>query len=684
MIDSSPRGNRLEFGTTRPALRRDLATLVRAGQRRSYRLVVDEISGRFGRVSEQVWQSLQRGDADASCWQAATAAGWTRARSGTRARSIHPLFVRIPLGSIDSLASRLAPWTGWLFAPAAVLGWIAVMMVAFLLAIAHSTELSASLGSLPQFFVQSDPRWLAVVFVVTKIAHELGHAVCCCRIGSRCGSVGILLLCGMPCPYVDVTDVWRQNSAFKRAAVMLAGIYVELILASLATFTWVLANDPAIRLHALNLMIVCGVSTILFNANPLMKYDGYFVLSDLIGSVNLRGEAQAAFRGFVWQPIAGQGYRSWGDATGQQKNPRSIALAIYHLLSIGYRFVVYLAIATFVLQVADFFQLRRLAVAGLLVIALMFVTRTGRQIVGVVTGAGRWRGVPPLRRWAVTAAMLAVVSVMLLIPLPRFRSGSGWIDIGDAESVFLSHDGLIEAVEFDFGDRVSAGDPLVKIKSDALLFQQTELRGQVRLASLRRDLSHRVTLNRTESSQQWQTLQAAEHAVAERLAAVQRRIESATVRAPIEGVVLPPSATVSGDQSQSLWLRRRVGTAAETQQPWCRISLSGALQAVLILDARDRINIDIGTPVKLCIPGAGQQTFVSNVQSVSAIEPDSKSVIRQAAYQVLCPLPATHYDPQQAVPWLGKECRAVFPLPWRSVAADLADWFRGWIDGQWS
>lgn len=663
--------------TSRPPLRRDLQSHVRRGQRRAYRIVIDEVSGQFSRVSEHLWQRLQRGDADESVWQAADAAGWTRCRTKTSPARLNLLYIRLPIASIDGLATKLASLTPWLFAPLAVLAWTALIAVAMMLAIGRLGEITASLGSLQQFFVQSDPLWLGMIFVCTKIAHELGHAIVCRRVGSRCGRVGLLLLCGMPCPYCDVTDVWRQGSTVKRIAVMFAGIYVELILAALATFTWALATDPTIRLHALNLMVVCGVSTLLFNANPLMRYDGYYVLSDLVGSTNLRQESADAFRRVVIRPLAGSQYRS-----PSQTNVRTCLLSVYHATSKIYRMIVMIAIAALLLGIAEYFQVRQLAVAVMVMAVVAMIVRTSKRLTGVVRGKGSWNGVPSSRRLTLTVAVSLFGAAVLFVPLPRYRSASGWIDASDATNVYLVQAGVIERVGFDFGDRVESGDLLVGVSNDTMELDRARLQGSVRLASLRRGLSRRGALDRGDTAEQWSTLKAAEQAATDQLTSIQKRIDRCDVKAPIAGIVLPPSSSLEYDEPLTLSLRRRVGASSTGSQPWCRISPSGAVHAVLILDARDRMNITAGSPVNLSLSTSSGKVITSQVHSVSAIQQETESVTRPSRYQVLCQLPEMGTD--DVLSGLGQECWAVFHLPFRSMADDIVGWLQSWIDGEMS
>jgi putative peptide zinc metalloprotease protein len=660
-----------------PQLRRDLRSIVVDGRRRAHRIVVDDISGCFTRVSDGVWRVLHQGDCeDLSLWQEARQAGWTRERTRQPRRTFSPLFFRVPIVSIDGLASYLGPRSWPLFSVSAMVIWAALIVLAFALALSHHAELLVSIGSLRQFLTLSNPFWLAALFVGTKIAHELAHAVMCRRMGSRCGSIGLLVMCGIPCPYCDVTDTWRQPSALRRAAVMSAGIYVELIIAALATFVWLLATDGAIRLHALNAMVICSISTIAFNANPLLRYDGYYVLADLVGSTNLRQEASESFRAVVTSRIAGDTYGG-----PRRRDRRSISLAGYHVTATLYRVIIAIAIATLCLRVAGWLNLRPLAIGVVIATMIALATRSLRRLGGVVHGLGRWSRVPLWRRSLCTLAVGLAATAILFAPLPRFRTSSGWVDAANTSTVFLPSEGMVRQVGFEFAELVRPGNTLVDLQSDAVEIEHARLRGEWRIARLRSSVSRRVTLDRTDTAERWKTLQAAEDAVAAQLAAVAKRRVETAVTAPIGGVLLPARPlTPSLPGGAVPLLRDRVGTAANAHEPWCRISPRGELYAVLVIDARDRTHVDIGSPVRICLRQSPERVFTSTVTSVSAIERDEPSVTRQAAYQVLCPLPEV--DKYEMLQWMGKECQGTFSLPSRTLSSDIAQWIIEWLGGK--
>ncbi len=369
------------------------------------------------------------------------------------------------------------------------------------------------------------------------------------------------MLCGVPCPYCDVTDVWRQPSAARRAAVMLAGIYVELIIAAIATFVWVGATDPAVRLHALNLMVVCGISTIVFNANPLMRYDGYYVLCDLVGSTNLRQEARDAFRRVVTTRIAGPKYGDIRTIKHAIMVAGEFSRGIDRCIAWGLPS----RLRRLFLGVAEYLNLRPLAIGIVMVAMIAAAAGCLRRIFRVVHGADRWRHVPVWRRGAFTLVIVLLVVGMLFVPLPRYRTATGRVDTALASSVFLPNDAVVEGVGVDFGEVVEPGESLVRLRSESFAIQQAKLQGQLRVAKLRSSLSRRGALDRSaDTSDAWKTLQAAEDAVAIQLASVQQRMRETDVRAAVGGVVLPAQPFITTTASTaSLSLRDRVGTFAD-------------------------------------------------------------------------------------------------------------------------
>jgi putative peptide zinc metalloprotease protein len=140
------------------------------------------------------------------------------------------------------------------------------------------------------------------VFVFVKLIHELGHAFACRRFGGECHELGIMFLVFIPTPYVDASSAWSFNNKWQRIFVGAAGMIVELFFAALCAFVWVNVGDPqhnVVGQLAFNAMLVASVTTIIFNANPLLRYDGYYILSDWLEIPNLRQKSQEYSLGLI-------------------------------------------------------------------------------------------------------------------------------------------------------------------------------------------------------------------------------------------------------------------------------------------------------------------------------------------------------------------------------------------------
>lgn len=583
------------------------------------------------------------------------------------------LAFRIPFGTIDPLARRLADWSGFLFSRMAVMFWAGVIVFAILLSLNHRAELAAGLGGLPTFLSASGAFSIGMIFVATKLVHELAHGVACRRVGGRVRGVGVLLLCGVPCPYCDVTDIWRQPSAVRRASVMLAGIYVELILASLALFVWLAATDPVLRFHMLNLMVVCGISTLVFNANPLMRYDGYFVIADYLGSVNLRREARIAFASVVMARLAGPNY-----GLSKSASRRDLGLTCYHALSTLYRMLVVLSIATLILGFAAGFQLRSIAAIFILVAAAIASVRGMRRLGGIVRGEGSWKRVPSFRRIFFALAVILFLLVAAFIPTPRYRRVLGRIDSSDATTVYMGSDGVIANVAVDYGDLVCAGERLVEIDNGRLELQAAKLRGQLAVATIRRDQSRRGSLAVASRDRDLQALEVAREALRTQLVSVQTRLEQTEIQSPISGMVIP--AESKRQSSDVLHLKDRLGSTTQAHESWCRVAPNGRLHAVLELNARDRQFVDVGTRVRICPNDHSGTTLIAEFDSISQLSEDKESITQEAKFQVLCPLELLATD--DLIGWLGRDCETIVELPKRTFASDAYQWTLDWLGGK--
>ena len=180
------------------------------------------------------------------------------------------------------------------------------MLYALSLVVGHFDEFRDRLPEISALVDWRNLPWLLLAIGAVKVLHELGHALACKHFGGEVRELGFMLLVFAPCLYCDVSDAWRLPSKWQRIAVSAAGMMVELVLAAVATIVWWYAQPGIVQLVALNVMIICTVNTLLINGNPLMRYDGYYILSDLVEVPNLWQRSREALRHFWSNWLLGQ------------------------------------------------------------------------------------------------------------------------------------------------------------------------------------------------------------------------------------------------------------------------------------------------------------------------------------------------------------------------------------------
>ena len=213
-------------------------------------------------------------------------------------QKLNPFWIKIPLGRPHAWLERIQPYLGWLFHPAVVtlsVGWMIIALVTV------AIHWNAFLASSAVIFARSNWIWMLLTWIVLKIVHELAHGLVCHRFGGTVKETGIIFILLAPLAYVDVTSSWRFSSRWQRIAVASAGMYVELLLAAICVTLWCGTTSEWLAYHLFNVIFMASVSTLLFNANPLMRFDGYFVLSDLLKVPNLYAAGSQSFwNGVRW------------------------------------------------------------------------------------------------------------------------------------------------------------------------------------------------------------------------------------------------------------------------------------------------------------------------------------------------------------------------------------------------
>ncbi|MBA2116216.1 site-2 protease family protein [Bremerella alba] len=528
------------------------------------------------------------------------------------------LAIRLPGVDPERFLEATHTAVDWLFQQATVIVVLVCAAMALLLGLIHIESVTARLPQESQFFRGENLVVLLITFALVKVLHELGHAYCCKAMGGECHQIGILLMIFMPAMYCDVSDAWLFPKRWQRVFVSAAGMYVEVILATMAFVLWFFSEPGAISDWLLNVVFVCGVSTILVNANPLLRYDGYYILSDLLNLPNLSSRATDALS----TPIKNWFYRY---PRHVMPEPRAATLRTYAVLAIVYRTMVFGFIFWFLYKSCrqnDILPLWH-AVAAMFVAGLLL-----KPGIGLV----RWFRRPKGRGDAMVKSRVAIaigVVVLLgcglgMIPVPSRIHVPVISEIDSDHRVYVQVDGrVIETAGLD--DKVTQGDVLAVLKNEDIESDLLKTDGEIAI-----QLQHLESLklrsnNNPEAAAQIPTAESALEDLQQRRLVLQRQLDQLTIRAPVDGVVIPAPHKAEKEQSDRFLVQwsgspldtKNRGCLLQRGELLCLIGDASALQARLFVD-QDQIElIQAGDRVSILFDGNSIHSIPGTVKEVS-------------------------------------------------------------------
>jgi putative peptide zinc metalloprotease protein len=435
----------------------------------------------------------------------------------------HLLSFRISLGDPDRRLQQLLPWVRWLFGPPGALLWSALLVLA---AWECAGRLGELYGGAADLLALSNLPILWCSLVGLKVLHELGHAFAIKRFGGVVPDFGIVFIMLTPCAYVDANSSWTFAGRWPRIVVGLAGMYVETMIAAAAALVWAGTSPGFLHDVAQNVVVLASVTTVLINLNPLVKFDGYFVFSDLMGVVNLQERANRTLRGALERLLLGLP----GTHEDLTAGERALAWA-YAPASLVYR--VTLAVSITALM-ATHWPAVGLAL-GLAFGWLLILDPVRRLFVHL------WRGerTAPVRlraRLVASAAVMAVVFGAALLPVSFRVVAQGVLDPGVRRSVRAPGSAFVAAVPVAEGALATAGSVLCRLEDHQL---------EERLLSIEAELA--VARIRVDTSEIMDPVFAA--AAAARVEFLEKRAGELAARATALAVTVPDEGTVVGSRT---------------------------------------------------------------------------------------------------------------------------------------
>ncbi|WP_294539735.1 PqqD family peptide modification chaperone [uncultured Rhodoblastus sp.] len=369
----------------------------------------------------------------------------------------NPIAFRLPLFDPDRFLDATQSLVRPLFSIAGFLGWLVLIASALVLATLHWSELTSDLAD--RVLAAENLALIMCVYPVIKSLHELGHAYATKIWGGEVHEIGVMLLVFIPILYVDASASAAFRQKRRRIIVGAAGIMVETALAAIAMFVWLHAAPGLGRTIAFNVMLVGGVSTLLFNGNPLLRFDGYYIFSDLIEIPNLASRSNAYFLYLIQKRLLKiDDVESPATAPGE-----AVWFLLYAISSFAYRMVVSIGIALFLAN--KFIVIgSAMAIWSLAAIFLLPLYKGLKFLAASPRLQGRRR-----RAFGVMAGLaIAASAALFLIPLPYATVADGVVVFPDQAELRAKTAGFVREVKAPPGTEVEARQPLVAMDDPAL------------------------------------------------------------------------------------------------------------------------------------------------------------------------------------------------------------------------
>ena len=452
----------------------------------------------------------------------------------TKATLTNIMFAKFPFLDPNDFLNRVSLYIRIFFNPVTFLIWLGMFGFAVKLALDNWSDL---LDQSQSVLAPQNLPLLYLCVIVIKACHEFGHAFLCKKYGGEVHKMGIMLMLFTPIPFIDASSSWSFTSKWQRILVASGGMIVEFFIAAIAMFIWANTGDGLIHNLAYNVVFIASVTTLLFNGNPLLRYDGYYILSDLLEIPNLTSRSTRQLRYFAEKYLMGlkkakSMARDWWEA---------FLLTVYGIASMIYRIVVFTGIVLFVAN--------QFLVLGLIMALVCFVS-------WVIVPIGRlidflWTS-PQLERnrfQAITKVGIVLGSIIILlglIPFPHYFMAPGIVKAKNFSQISNEYPGFFEKAFVPSGTYVKAGEPLFKLTNKELTLDLKSAEAKLKevealyLSALNSEAENLAPLKR-----QLKVLN-------EQIVYYKKRLNLLTVCAPHDGIWVAPDL----DKNIGIWSAR--------------------------------------------------------------------------------------------------------------------------------
>jgi len=517
----------------------------------------------------------------------------------SRLLSILSKFVsfKITLLDPDLLLLRMSQrlWFLWTWPAVAVL----MLMMSFSGWLLFS-DTSAWTSRMPDLLGWDNLFMLWVVMILVKVVHEFGHGLSCKHFGGEVHEMGAMFILFSPFLFCNATDSWTFRNKRERLVVTFGGIYLELFLASIAAALWVLTAPGIFNHICFNVMTVCSVMTIFFNANPLMRFDGYYALSDLVEIPNLKQRGDQALITRIASVFTG----GVGVKRDQLVDSFKVPVLIYAVASYVWTFTVAFRMLSAIGNMLQPYGLDRI-----------FQTASGITLITGIIAPPIMVGyhvrnllklnkeVPGFSKTVMTRLLIGglLLFLVLCIPVPLIVRSSCFINGSNRIHVSSTASGYLRQIQVHDGDHVSTGTPLARLDNPEISAQRQDL--QLHFLEVRAKLDTHIL---TQNDTQIPSLRANESQVEIALKKALLDEQGLTITAPFTGTII-----LSRD------LDKITGTLLHRGELFCEILPDGPMQAVAAVSEADAGLVKAGQRVRFRLESLGSTTFTGSVSNIS-------------------------------------------------------------------
>ena len=392
-------------------------------------------------------------------------------RKKVKATLLNIFFLKVPVFDPEFMLRKLKWLIHILLSVPFAFVWLAAIIIAAKYGIENFDTLKDQTHG---FLSPSNIGWVYVCTVVVKLLHEFGHSAVVKKYGGEVHTVGIMFMLLAPLPYMDATASWSFRKKWQRVFVGAGGMLFEFFIAAIALILWANLGGGILKALAYNVFIICSISTVLFNVNPLMRFDGYYMLTDLLDMPNLQQRSVGHLKYLLERYV----FRKYDAENVADTWSERFIYTFYGVASAIYRFFLF---AGLVIAISEHYLILSF-IMGTLLCLTMLVIPFGKFLKYIFAGPA----LAQVRSRAVFLTLLvfsALVGVLFYLPVPDTFTAPGVIEASRYENSNVGESGVVVGVKHISNDYVHAGDTIMVLENSELAYKVEEKQGEIRETS---------------------------------------------------------------------------------------------------------------------------------------------------------------------------------------------------------